>query len=291
MKGQSRYSIMPVLAFQDSALSPRDLTVLAVVGSHTDEFGWCFPSMSRIGEMLGVSRQAVQRSVAHLVEAGYLTKQARFRENGSQTSNGYHVNMDFVPPADRIRGYEPPDEAGEGVQQQVAGVQQQVAGGATSEVAPITTPFKEDRYTNARAREDSARIASQSGERASEQDGQSRFADWYALYPIKKGRAVAEKAWRKAGLDALADALIEKLVLQKSRDRQFLEGFAPHPATYLNQRRWEDEIEEVKHESSRGNGRPGGGYDGRSRARRVADKLDEIARRDIEENGITEFLG
>jgi len=71
----------------------------------------------------------------------------------------------------------------------------------------------------------------------------SRFKDWYSRYPIKKGRMKAEQAWNKYNLDSRADELIAILKEQKAHDAQWKAGIGiPHPTTYLNQQRWEDEI-------------------------------------------------
>lgn len=69
----------------------------------------------------------------------------------------------------------------------------------------------------------------------------ARFPEWYAAYPVKKGRANAEKAWRKLGCDAMADTLIAHVRRMEREDDTWLRGFIPHPATYLNQERWNDE--------------------------------------------------
>lgn len=70
------------------------------------------------------------------------------------------------------------------------------------------------------------------------------FAEFYTLYPKKMARPVAEKSWnrlspaeREAALKALPNHI------RTWDDRQFI----PYPATWLNQRRWEDEIEPVQH--------------------------------------------
>lgn len=74
------------------------------------------------------------------------------------------------------------------------------------------------------------------------------FSDWYSLYPRKVARADAEKMWRRlspADQQAAIDALPKHCAkwLHDGTERQYI----PHPATWLNGRRWEDEIEiEVK---------------------------------------------
>ena len=72
------------------------------------------------------------------------------------------------------------------------------------------------------------------------------FSDFWAVYPRKVSKQTALKAWRKLGVDdsmAIADTIIADVQRRvtgewKGKDVQYI----PHPATYLNQRRWEDEV-------------------------------------------------
>jgi hypothetical protein len=69
------------------------------------------------------------------------------------------------------------------------------------------------------------------------------FQDWYVGYPRKIARKVAERAWnrltlpdRQAAIDALPDHLRHWRIKGTEVD------YIPHPGTWLNQRRWEDEL-------------------------------------------------
>ena len=81
-----------------------------------------------------------------------------------------------------------------------------------------------------------------------EMDGEWREAfehDFWAAYPRKAGRPAAMRAWRaiKPQNEAMRDAICDGLELWV----QFWEAddtprrYMPHPSTWLNQRRWEDE--------------------------------------------------
>ena len=70
----------------------------------------------------------------------------------------------------------------------------------------------------------------------------ARFDEFWQAYPEKKGRADAERSWRRHGLDALADTIIADVAARKVGDRQWLEGYVPHGSTYVNKRGWEDAI-------------------------------------------------
>lgn len=67
------------------------------------------------------------------------------------------------------------------------------------------------------------------------------FEDWWELYSYKKNRDKAEKLWRKIG-DAEKQKIMEHtpLYVQSTPDKQYRK----HPATYLNNKSWNDEINE-----------------------------------------------
>ena len=69
----------------------------------------------------------------------------------------------------------------------------------------------------------------------------SRFDDFWAVYPSKKGKEAARKTWQRRKLDPVADNLIAHVRLMLDRDDGWRRGFIPMGSTYLNQARWEDE--------------------------------------------------
>lgn len=72
------------------------------------------------------------------------------------------------------------------------------------------------------------------------------FEEFWNLYPIKKGKKSAIQAWEKKACYLKSKFILEKLKMQIEHDSQFIMGFAPHPTTYINQERWEDEIQQTK---------------------------------------------
>ena len=74
------------------------------------------------------------------------------------------------------------------------------------------------------------------------------FNEFYSQYPRKQGRRAAEKSWDRLtsqeqteALDALPNHIAYWKLKQTEKD------YIPHPATWLNQGRWEDELDmEVK---------------------------------------------
>lgn len=74
------------------------------------------------------------------------------------------------------------------------------------------------------------------------------FDRWYAQYPKKRGKKAALKAWQKAKDKPALKIMLTTLAQQaQSPDWTRERGqFIPHPATYLNQGRWDDDVGEPK---------------------------------------------
>ena len=77
----------------------------------------------------------------------------------------------------------------------------------------------------------------------------ARFGEFWSIYPNKKGKADAEKAWTRKKLDALADTIIADVKVRAAHDRQWLDGYIPHGSTYVNSEGWQDAIEKPRQQS------------------------------------------
>ena len=73
--------------------------------------------------------------------------------------------------------------------------------------------------------------------------GSEAFKRWWAAYPKKVKKKNARDVWRRKRLDARADALIADVQRRIEGDRRWLDGYVPDPTTYLNQERWNDELQ------------------------------------------------
>jgi len=75
------------------------------------------------------------------------------------------------------------------------------------------------------------------------------FARFWEAYPNKVGKAAAEKAYAKAcrgftGPDPPADAILAGVERAK-QSRAWIDGYIPHPTTWLNRGSWEDQPSET----------------------------------------------
>jgi len=72
------------------------------------------------------------------------------------------------------------------------------------------------------------------------------FLEFWERYPKKVGKGDAFKAWRKVNPGSELKAKILWAVDQQSRSEQWQRDggqYVPNPATWLNQARWDDELE------------------------------------------------
>jgi len=75
-----------------------------------------------------------------------------------------------------------------------------------------------------------------------EEEYPSSFIKFWNEYPRKVGKSEAYKAWKKAKPDTgLLALMLQALETQKTTE-QWKEGIIPNPSTWLNQKRWEDEV-------------------------------------------------
>ena len=69
------------------------------------------------------------------------------------------------------------------------------------------------------------------------------FAKFWKEYPVKIGKKPCSDKWKKRCLDRFADKIITDVQERKEKDRKWIGGYVPNPLTYINQDRWEDEID------------------------------------------------
>lgn len=77
------------------------------------------------------------------------------------------------------------------------------------------------------------------------------FLEFWNLYPKKVGKDAAWKAWKNNECEMLIIDLLKSQLERQINSEQWQKDngqFIPHPATYINQGRWKDEVE-VKEKS------------------------------------------
>jgi hypothetical protein len=72
------------------------------------------------------------------------------------------------------------------------------------------------------------------------------FSYFWTAYPRRVGKADAERAWNKLKPSPVQWETMKSTLTAQCRSRQWQEKEKiPHPATWLNAKRWEDEVESI----------------------------------------------
>ena len=95
-----QFAIIPARALDDSRLDGKEkhLHALLVLGTYADKNGWCFPSLSTVGDWLMVSRSTMSEIFHELEQWGYLLIVHRETEEGVHESNKYRIIHDAELP-------------------------------------------------------------------------------------------------------------------------------------------------------------------------------------------------
>ena len=80
----------------DQPISATDKVVLLALADYANEHGLCWPSISSLVQRAHVGERTVQRALQSLEDAGFITRERRKRENGSDTSNIYRLCLERV---------------------------------------------------------------------------------------------------------------------------------------------------------------------------------------------------
>jgi hypothetical protein len=71
---------------------------------------------------------------------------------------------------------------------------------------------------------------------------EEKFSRFWSLYPRKVAKVAAQRSWKRLkvkDINAIFTVFYDHLLRWKYTEIQFV----PHASTWLNQRRWEDELE------------------------------------------------
>ena len=80
-----------IYSYSSEELPARAKTVYMYLKDKSDAKGECWPAINTIAKETSMSRSTVKRGIADLIRCGLLTKEARYRENGGNTSNRYFL--------------------------------------------------------------------------------------------------------------------------------------------------------------------------------------------------------
>jgi len=217
-------------AFKQKVGDPIAKLLLIGIANHCNHDGVCWPGRKRLAEYIDRTVDTVDRKIALLCERGLLIKEPRTSDKGDKTSNAYLLPGVAAP----VRPPQPQSSA-----------------------ATLAAPVRPPCLTNKANRKNNTTGAGAPDSEFGDADGnppEPPFEAFYRLYPRHTGKDAALRSWTRMNLDNKADVILPALAEQKRAGMFRTEEprFIPHPATWLNQGRWQDEIVKTTHERTNG---------------------------------------
>jgi len=202
------------------------LSVFIALHEWADRDRPCFPSVASIAEVAGVSAPTAKRGIAALVDIGALTVTPRWIEGTRErTSSSYRMHSS-EPTSNQIR----PNPSG------------QIRANPSGQIRASNKNNLEQEQTEldntSTLTHDTTSLPAQRHESETE-----TFDAFWSRYPRKVGKGAAQSRWRKLSpveRSAVMVALPEHVA--RWREMRTETQFIPHPATWLSQQRWEDQL-------------------------------------------------
>jgi DNA-binding Lrp family transcriptional regulator len=234
----------PKTIARDSHISHAARGLAVQLASHTSAFRFTTDELSRRTRN---GEQAVRSAIRELEEAGYLTR-IRMRDANGRLG----VMIYQLSPTPQVRssmrmsteGHNGQDEIDPAIVEVTAAGVTETGGGISKKSTEGTTPeldlSLEDLSLDADA---STETPEPLVDHRPKDDQLDRFEEFYAAYPRHVGRGQAERAWKtamraKADPQVLIDAAGAYAVYRRGQDKTF----TAHPATWLNGKRWLDDL-------------------------------------------------
>lgn len=84
-------------ALKIQGLTPTKKLILVLLSNYADEKGTCYPSYKHIANIIGLkTTKTIQKAIKEFEQLGLLRVEHRILENGSYTSNKYHLTLGRV---------------------------------------------------------------------------------------------------------------------------------------------------------------------------------------------------
>lgn len=215
-----RFSIVPHWIIKRD-ISDRAIRLYAVLARFADaETAQAFPGRTRLSKELKCSLRSVDRAVVELEDIGAIRKRQRVKDGVYQSSLYTVVRIEPVSGVARPRDMDDatPCQDGHDPVSPVAHITR------TTELEPLKLQPLND---------------------ISATEFDSKFDEWWSVYPNRKGKGAAKTAYKKA-LKKVSHELLLDSARRYRDDPNREQQFTPYPQKWLNEERWEDGPEPVR---------------------------------------------
>jgi len=215
MEKPSYFAILTADVRYDKTLKPLARLLYAEITALCNKEGYCWAGNQYFADLYEVDKNTVSGWIGQLKTRGYITVQLEYKEGTKQILHRYI----------RING--------EGIHK------------------IIDTSLQKDGYPINEIIEVNKTINNTFNNTVNNKDYFSQFWDFY---PRKAGKESARKAWEKLQPNEELMTLIANNIqerIDKGEWRKDNKSYILHASTFLNQKRWEDEVLEKQNEKSK----------------------------------------
>lgn len=252
------FSIISNALIRDNSISLQARGLLVWLLSHRADFSL---TMERIAAMTGAGVTRVRAAITELEKAGYLVREQR-RAKGRFGDELYHVtdcpvrpSVDFPPTVSPHTENTVYGESADirrpfnDLEDHFPEEDHLSSGDDATDPDPLEAVLDEKTPTTPERDTTTEDLLLDESSVTPEPDPsppkpEDRFEEFYAAYPRHVGRGQAERAWKKATTGKVAadpGAVIAAASAFTARRKGQDPTFTPHPATWLNGKRWLDD--------------------------------------------------
>ena len=226
-----------------SLLTRTEKFVLFVLAdSHNDDQHIAWPSLDRLAEQCLISKRGLITTLQQLATRGLLTIVKHATEQGWSLRNEYQF-----PQLARGEVAAPhPQDVGSEVGAQL-GVKFGAARGEVARLDDSSLILRDKQEKKEEKKEEKTKKEKSAPQGALVVSWRVGFLQIWGRYPRKIGKGAAEKAYQKIHPgQELLETILQKIAAAERTAQWQKDGgeFIPHLATWLNQRRWEDDYPE-----------------------------------------------
>lgn len=218
------YAIIPANVRYDPDLTANAKLLYGEISALCNEKGYCWSTNKYFSDLYGVSQTSISKWISSLADKKYVFVKIIYREG---TKEILHRYLSIVKDPIEEKLNTPIEEK---LKENNTGVNNTVN---NSPIAPKGIAYSE------------------------------RFERFWKAYPSKVGKRTAWKSFQKLHVDdSMLSTILKAIEAQKYSDK-WKRGIIPNPSTWLNQGRWEDEVQNTDSNvstSHTGNKKGWGGY-------------------------------
>lgn len=206
------HAVIPASVRYDPELRPSAKLLYGELTALADMTGYCWASNRYFAKLYRISDKTVSELLLQLERRGHIRREVVRNERNEVVERRIYAGTFIVVPSPEKSGEGSPEKSGD-------------------------PPPKNRKENNTSINDTRVTPIAPKG-------GDAGFDEFWRAYPKKVGKKAAQKAYRKANVPA--GTLLAALERQKRSDQWSRDGgrYIPNPATWLNQGRWEDEIDD-----------------------------------------------